>query len=120
MGRGDSWPKWTPSPQQYKGHPLLWITFSSRRAYGLRLNTALPTQSAPGTAQIWMAAIDPTRAWAGNDPSYPAFWLPFQDMASGNHIAQWVLKVARKPCASVTDCAGDESCSAGVCVPAIQ
>jgi hypothetical protein len=119
-GRGDSWPKWTPTVQQHRGHPLFWITFSSRRPYGLRLNTATPTTDAPGTAQIWMAAVDPTQIAAGKDPSFPAFWLPFQDITSGNHIAQWVLTVSRKPCKTVTDCAGDEACSSGLCVPAIQ
>jgi hypothetical protein len=120
MGRGDSWPKWTPTVQQHRGHPLFWITFSSRRAYGLRLNTAPPANPGDGTAQIWMAAVDPTQVAAGKDPSFPAFRLPFQDIASGNHIAQWVLTVSRKPCKTVTDCAGDEACSSGLCVPAIQ
>ncbi len=119
-GRGDSWPKWTPTVQQYQGHPLFWITFSSRRAYGLRLNTAAPTSSTPGTAQIWMAAVDPTLVAQGKDPSFPAFWLPFQDTGSGNHIAQWVLTVARKPCKTAADCNGGETCANSLCVPAIQ
>jgi hypothetical protein len=119
-GRGDSWPKWTPTVQHDRGHPLFWITFSSRRQYGLRLNTATPTTDNPGTAQIWMAAIDPTKAAANQDPSYPAFWLPFPNMGSGNHIAQWVLTVSRKPCKTYTDCAGDETCANDLCVPAIQ
>lgn len=40
-----------------------------------------------------MVGVDPARAAAGNDPSFVAFWLPFQDLASGNHIAQWVEEI---------------------------
>jgi len=110
---GDSWPKWTPVVQKYKGGQLLWITFSSRRQYGLRLEDGK-------TAQIWMTAIDLTKAKAGVDPSYPAFWLPFQDVASGNHIAQWVTKVERKPCSAATECLTGEQCVSGVCRPVIK
>lgn len=110
---GDSWAKWTPSVQMNRGGPLLWLTFSSRRAYGLRLP--------PGqTAQIWMVAFDPTRAAMGMDPSSPPFWLPFQDLASGNHIAQWVVKVERKPCAMTADCNPGEQCLGGTCEPVPQ
>src|SRR5580700_607226 len=45
--------------------------------------------------QIWMAAVvvDPNRALDGKDRSYPAFWLPFQDVTAHNHSAQWVATV---------------------------
>src|SRR5262249_43898765 len=44
--------------------------------------------------QIWMAAIDLSAADAGAlDPSFPAFWLPFQDPSAHNHIAQWVVNL---------------------------
>ncbi|MFI5301212.1 MAG: hypothetical protein ACHREM_24270, partial [Polyangiales bacterium] len=107
---GDSWPKWTPAVQQYQGKPLLWSTFSSRRAYGLRL-------AAGTTAQLWMTAFDPTKASAGSDPSYPGFWLPFQDLSSGNHIAQWVSKVVRTACTSDSQCDPGLQCQTGVCKP---
>jgi len=107
---GDSWPKWAPVTQQYKSGSLLWLTFSSRRGYGLRL-------PAGQTAQIWMTAFDPALAAQGKDPSYPAFWLPFQDLASGNHIAQWVLNVERKPCTTTGDCDPNEQCQGGTCEP---
>jgi hypothetical protein len=107
---GDSWPKWTSSTQAYKGKSLLWLTFSSRRAYGLRL-------ADKQRAQIWMTAFDPEAAAAGKDPSYPAFWMPFQDLASANHIAQWVEKVVRKPCQGDADCGGSEACLGGICMP---
>jgi hypothetical protein len=110
---GDSWPKWTPVVQKYKGGNLLWVTFSSRRQYGLRLESGK-------TAQIWMTAIDLEKAKTGADPSYPAFWLPFQDVASGNHIAQWVTKVERKPCSMASECLMGEQCVSGVCRPVIK
>lgn len=34
---------------------------------------------------------------AGSDPSFPAFWLPFQDVTAHNHIAQWVDQIAAPP-----------------------
>jgi hypothetical protein len=48
--------------------------------------------------QIWMAAIvvDPEQS-DGADRSFPAFWLPFQDVTSHNHTAQWVEQLAGTP-----------------------
>jgi len=45
--------------------------------------------------QIWMAAIivDPDRSLDSMDRSFPAFWLPFQDVTAHNHSAQWVGQV---------------------------
>jgi dipeptidyl aminopeptidase/acylaminoacyl peptidase len=106
---GDSWPKWTPDVQPYKSGTLIWLTFSSYRPYGLRL-------AKDEQAQLWMTAFDPERAKNGQDPSYPAFWLPFQSMKSGNHIAQWVTKVERKLCQSDADCDAGEKCF-GTCRP---
>jgi hypothetical protein len=49
--------------------------------------------------QIWMAAIviDTARSLDSTDRSYPAFWLPFQDVTAHNHSAQWVATVAGGP-----------------------
>jgi TolB protein len=110
---GDSWPKWMQKEQAYRGKKLLWLTFSSRRAYGLR-------QGAGNTAQIWMAAFDPDAAAQGKDPSYPAFWLPVQELSSGNHIAQWVTRVERKGCQDASQCDGSESCIDSVCRPTVH
>lgn len=77
-----SWAKWCPNVFEYKDETLLWFTVSSMRAYGSKLaDGQLP--------QIWMAAFSPTRAENGEDPTWPAFYLPFQDITTNNHIAQW-------------------------------
>ncbi len=110
---GNSWPKWGPFVQHFQGSTITWITFSSRRDYGLRHT---------GNSQIWMVPVDSAKLAAGKDPGYPPIWLPFQDPATGNHIAQWVAKVERAPCSVVdqTGCAPTEVCVDGMCVPGIQ
>ena len=116
-GLTNSWPRWSPVVQTYKNHSILWVTFSSNRDYGLHLkNTGFdnfyppesPTYDQPqptGTSgvtfdnyaapQIWMAAIivDTDTSLDKTDRSYPAFWLPFQDVTAHNHSAQWVATV---------------------------
>ena len=56
---------------------------------------------------------------AGQDPSFPAFWLPFQSLSSGNHIGQWSTQVPRGPCvgSGQSTCAAGEVCQAGMCRP---
>jgi hypothetical protein len=44
------------------------------------------TESTKGTL-IWMVGI--RQGVGGGDPSYTAFSLPFQDITTSNHIAQW-------------------------------
>jgi len=105
-----SWPKWAPVMHDYYGGKIMWLTFSSQRAYGLRLSQWQGTQ-------IWMAAFDPARIASGQDPSFPAFWLPFQDITGGNHIAQWSEAVQRASCTVSSDCPSREMCVRGQCVP---
>ncbi len=117
-GNGNSWPKWTPFVERTGGEvdePLLWLTFSSRRDYGLRIRQQ---GREPGmrTTQLWMAAFRPTTT--GGDPSTPAFWLPFQNIDQGNHIAQWVPSVTRQECGSGMVCAAGETCIGGRCLGA--
>jgi hypothetical protein len=114
---GNSWPKFAPLAQTFQGKSIFWLTFSSRRDYGLRLQQSGKTQDMQ-IAQIWMVAVSPERATAG-DGGYPAFWLPFQDITTGNHIAQWTEKVERAPCTPIdlSQCMPDETCIDNVCVP---
>ena len=120
-GLTNSWPRWSPFVQSYKGHKLLWVTFSSNRDYGLHLGNKgfdncyppeSPTYDQPqplskqgvsyancAQPQIWMAAIDVDEdpSLDAKDRSFPAFWLPFQDVNSHNHSAQWVEQVQGPP-----------------------
>ncbi len=81
-----SWAKWCPFEQDLDGEAIMWFTVSSMRRYGSILSDGeLP--------QIWMAAFSPTKAGQGDDPSWPAFYLPFQDITTNNHIAQWTQVV---------------------------
>jgi hypothetical protein len=42
---------------------------------------------------IWMVAVEPDKALAGEDPSSPAFAIPYQDLGTSNHIAQWTERI---------------------------
>ena len=127
---------------------MLWVTFSSNRDYGLHLvnqgfDNCYPPESPDydqpqplskqgvtyencAQPQIWMAAVivDNDGALVGVDRSFPAFWLPFQDVTSHNHTAQWVEKVVTQPppdggsCVALDDtCDGVDKtcCSDGIC-----
>jgi hypothetical protein len=66
-----------------------------------------------------MVAFDPAKMAAGQDPTYPAFWLPFQSLSTGNHIGQWSITVPRGTCTGggTSTCAGGEICNQGHCIP---
>jgi hypothetical protein len=92
----NSWPKWAPfefQRTQTPGSRVMWLTFSSSRRYGLRTPPPGTSPEATTGALLWMVAIDPDLAAQGQDPSYAAFCLPFQDVTTSNHIAQWTEDV---------------------------
>jgi hypothetical protein len=92
----NSWPKWAPfefQRTQTAGTRLMWLTFSSSRSFGLRNPPAGTSPEASSGTLLWMVAIDPDKVGTGEDPSYAAFCLPFQDVQSSNHIAQWTEEV---------------------------
>jgi hypothetical protein len=100
LGITNSWPRWAPFPQTLgtANEPMFWVTMGSKRDFGVRLrNTGLFQRPAVGTpaksAQIWMTPFLPNRADKGQDPSAKAFRLPFQNLDSSNHIAQWTERV---------------------------
>jgi hypothetical protein len=77
----NTYPKWSPFVFQLnEQNQVLWATFSSKRRYGLYKNN--------GNLFIWMVAVN-SASLSGGDPSYSSFCLPFQDLATSNHIAQW-------------------------------
>jgi Bacterial Ig-like domain (group 2) len=98
-----------------------WVLFTSRRTYG---NTIAPGGSVPrgddiwGIPQppdtetpsprkkIWVAAIDIDHQGA-IDPSHPAFYLPGQELESGNMRAFAALEPCKKKgkgCESAAEC----------------
>lgn len=77
---GNSMPTWAPSTRA----EVFWLAFSSVRDYG---DVIVDAQR----DQLWAAAIDPARATLGADPSFAAFWMPFQETQEGNHRAFWAL-----------------------------
>jgi len=83
----NSWARWVPFAQTFgaDNETIFYLTFSSQRAFGVRLPQGRP--------QIWMTPVFPARAAAGHDPSGNAFRVPFQDVATSNHIAQWTQAV---------------------------
>ena len=94
-----------------------WTYFTSRRAYG-NVYPGLNGQGAAdvGTKAIWVSAID-IGAPAGTDPSHPAFYLPGQELGSGNIRAFAVLAPCKgdgSSCESGLDCCGG-SCTSGKC-----
>lgn len=93
----NSFPRWAPFVERLdEMHQLVWLTFSSTRQYGLR---SPPPSTAPDEAVastlIWMVGVDLDAG--GSDPSYSAFCLPFQDVTTSNHIAQWAKYFIQGP-----------------------
>ncbi|HEY5145455.1 MAG TPA: hypothetical protein VII82_01745, partial [Polyangiaceae bacterium] len=106
----NSWPRFAPSHGSFQGKTLYWLAFSSRRAYGATLAGSANGSTPP---QLWFAAVavDASGTLTG-DPSYAPVWLPQQNSATpeiladggtaqtlgasgtptGNHIPQWVVQ----------------------------
>lgn len=84
----NSWARWVPFAQTFgpSNETMFYLTFSSQRPFGVRLPTG-------GRPQIWMTPVFPARAALGQDPSGNAFRVPFQDVNTANHIAQWTQAV---------------------------
>ncbi|MFO0665944.1 MAG: dickkopf-related protein [Polyangiaceae bacterium] len=99
-----------------------WVTFTSRRLYG-NVATVNPYASdprfynisiEPTTKKLWISALN-TGAAAGTDPSFPAFYLPGQELISGNMRGYFVLDACRSPGAKIpaNECETDLDCCAG-------
>ncbi len=74
---------------------VMYLTYASRRAYGLR-SPATASDDARAT-WLWMAAVTPEQVVAGADGSFPAFALPFQQLDTSNHIAVWTTESIGDP-----------------------
>ena len=108
----------TVSPVAAGGY--FWAFFTSRRSYGNVMNQL---EIDAVTKKIWVAAIDieaPKGEIPGplmGDPSHPAFYLPGQELASGNIRAFATLtpcKTDGTTCTSGLDCCGG-FCTDGMC-----
>jgi hypothetical protein len=88
LGLTNSWGRWAPFQQTVgaSSEPIYWITVSSTRDFGVRLVGA-------HKPQIWMTPFFPNTAGLSQDPSAAAFRLPFQNIDSNNHIAQWTEQI---------------------------
>ncbi len=98
-----------------------WVAFTSRRLYG-NVATLNPYWSdpryqdisvQPTTKKIWISAVSGSPA-SGSDPSFPAFYLPGQELLAGNARAYFTLAACEAPgpisaatlCSSNLDCCG--------------
>ena len=99
-GIGNTMPTWAPSDPG----GTYWLVFSSLRTYA-DLRPQDPKQD-----QLWIAGIDPTL----DDPSFAAFWAPFQNLGQGNHRAFWTPASTASPASCGTTCAAHEICGNGI------
>ncbi|MFE8600420.1 hypothetical protein [Archangium violaceum] len=114
----NSYPKWSPFVTRGNSGDtsrLMWVTFSSSRKYGLRQPVTASGENPWGTL-LWMAAVDPDKVGTG-DPSYTAFALPFQDINTSNHIAQWASYLVSNGCRTDLESCGS---GAGTCCNGLQ
>jgi hypothetical protein len=81
----DTFPRFSPFEGAEKQGRIMWVTISSRRRAGL--------YDPNGNQLLWMFAIDPDKVLAGEDGSYAPFFLPFQDLTTSNHIAEWTQHI---------------------------
>jgi hypothetical protein len=97
-----------------------WVFFTSRRSYGnvIAPGGPLPLSDKPfGTdvtsprKKIWVAAVD-IDFHGKLDPSHPAFYLPGQELVSGNMRAFTALAPCR---ANGEKCSSGVQCCAGFC-----
>jgi hypothetical protein len=89
-----------------------WVVFTSRRAYGSEIGSAVDKfAELSRRKKLWVAAID-LEDKPGTDRSHPAFYLPGQDLATGNMRGFWALD----PCLETTkSCESGDECCSGFC-----
>jgi hypothetical protein len=95
-GVENNMPTWAPST----GPDVQWIAFASKRDYGFVLCSASGTTTGvcstaskigSNKQQIWIAAVDVTKLGTSEDPSYPAFRVPFMELTEDCHRPFWAV-----------------------------
>lgn len=95
-----------------------WVIFTSRRCYGNFFTPATDpwAQSSTQTElsprkKLWVAAID-LNAAPGQDRSHPPFYLPGQELDTGNMRAFWALDACHQ---NGDSCESGDECCNGFC-----
>ena len=114
-GERDAHRNYLPTISPVAAGGYFWMFFSSKRNYGT-LFSADPPEVRAESKKIWVSAID-IDAPPGSDPSHPAFFLPGQEIESGNIRAFAALEPCQEDgsaCESGIDCCCG-FCIEGVC-----
>jgi hypothetical protein len=104
-GDRDAHKNYIPTVSPVAAGGYFWLFFTSKRNYG-NLFIADPPETNAEAKKIWVSAID-INAPAGVDPSHPAFFLPGQELESGNIRAFAALEPCKDNglmCLSGIDC----------------
>ncbi|HKU42206.1 MAG TPA: hypothetical protein VJR89_28805 [Polyangiales bacterium] len=109
-GERDAHKNYIPTVSPVAAGGYFWVFFSSKRNYGSAF-VADPPELRNEGKKIWVTAID-INAPAGTDPSHPAFFLPGQEIESGNIRAFAALEPCRE---NGTMCASGIDCCCGFC-----
>jgi hypothetical protein len=110
-GERDAHKNYIPTVSPVAAGGYFWMFFTSKRNYGNLYTADLPEQNAEAK-KIWVAAID-INGTPGTDPSHPAFFLPGQEIESGNIRAFAALEPCRDNGAS---CETGIDCCCGFCI----
>jgi hypothetical protein len=114
----DTYPRVSPFATQHGAGKLFWVSVGSHRRAGLLNAPFISWPPLNSRKLVWMFALDSAKVLAGQDGSYPGFYLPIQyspidaampdgseaeDMRSrglvktSNHLAQWTARIASDP-----------------------
>ena len=110
-GERDAHKNYIPTVSPVAAGGYFWMFFSSKRNYG-NLFVADPPETRAEGKKIWVAAVD-INAPPGTDPSHPAFFLPGQELESGNIRAFAALEPCRD---NAVACETGIDCCCGFCI----
>jgi hypothetical protein len=118
-GSGDAVLNYEPTVNPVVSGGYAWVVFTSRRLYGNVATTGAYNSDPRGynwrttitPKKLWVAAID-LNAPPGTDASYPAFYLPAQELYAGNSRGFWTVD----PClGDGSACEAGDQCCGGYC-----